>query len=144
MIRLGLSSTLIRRLRSPENGAFRKRSPEWIHSKTPFSCCSVDGKRSMRFRYEVSNENVFKRKRISVDVALVSHSISSFRNNLKSFIKEEIAVCQLLTTTHGSEINKTEFLLMLDHAVCSAYSSFQLYIVCPRIKITLSSMRRSL
>ena len=24
------------------NGAFRKRSPEWIHSKTPFSCCSVD------------------------------------------------------------------------------------------------------
>ena len=26
-----------------ENGAFRKRSPEWIHSKTPFSCCSVDG-----------------------------------------------------------------------------------------------------
>ena len=50
-----------------ENGAFWKRSPEWMHSKTPFSCCSVDGKRSMRFRYKVS---VFKRKRISVDVAL--------------------------------------------------------------------------
>ena len=51
-----------------ENGAIRKRSPEWIHSKTPFSCCSVDGQLSMSFRYEVS---VFKRKRISVDVALV-------------------------------------------------------------------------
>ena len=71
LIRLDLSSTLIRRLRSPktkENEAFRKRSPEWIHSKTSFSCCSVDGKRSMRFRYEVS---FFKRKRISVDVAYV-------------------------------------------------------------------------
>ena len=26
-----------------ENEAFRKRSPEWIFLKTPFSCCRVDG-----------------------------------------------------------------------------------------------------
>ena len=25
-----------------ENEAFRKRSPEWIFLKTPFSCCRVD------------------------------------------------------------------------------------------------------
>ena len=26
-----------------ENEAFRKRSPEWIFLKTPFSCCRLDG-----------------------------------------------------------------------------------------------------
>ena len=51
-----------------KKGTFRKHSPDWIHWKTQFSCSSVDAKLSMRFRYEVS---VFKLEQICVGLALI-------------------------------------------------------------------------
>ena len=46
------TSTLIRFSVDGKNGAFRKRSPEWIQRKTPFSYYSVDGKNGRRPRIE--------------------------------------------------------------------------------------------
>ena len=57
-----------------ENGTFRRRSPKWNFSKTPFSCSRVD----VFFLKTDKKCCVFKRKRMRVDKASVLVFIPAF------------------------------------------------------------------